>query len=71
MYDGDINTSPQAEVRMIDFAQCVLKGEENNTHVGPDAGYMKGLRNLIAIFKNIRNSMDNTTVSIVDEMPCS
>jgi len=66
MYDGDMNkkTSPHAEVRMIDFAQCVVKAEENNTHVGPDTGYMKGLHNLIDIFKNILNSIDSSAVSI-------
>jgi len=59
MYDGDTSMkSPHVEVRMIDFAHCVLKHDELNTHKGPDKGYIKGLQNTIDIFKNIRNSFE-------------
>ena len=71
MYDGDTSDddgddcgdsnnchnhrTPHVEVRMIDFAQCVLKEEVQNSHKGPDRGYIKGLGNVIDILKNLRN----------------
>ena len=73
MYDGDNKYSesdngdntlknPHVEVRMIDFAQCVVKGEPHNLHIGPDRGYVKGLRNVIDILKNLRNgSLEDST----------
>ena len=32
---GDNHRTPHVEVRMIDFAQCVLKEEAQNVHSGP------------------------------------
>ena len=72
MYDGNTgddddgdnhhHSTPHVEVRMIDFAQCVLKEETQNSHIGPDCGYIKGLRNVIDIFKNLRNgSLEDPT----------
>lgn len=70
MYDGDTgddddcgdNDHCHVEVRMIDFAQCVLKEEVQNSHRGPDRGYIKGLRNVIDILKNLKNgSLENST----------
>ena len=52
---GDNHRAPHVEVRMIDFAQCVLKEEAQNAHSGPDRGYIKGLCNVIDILKNLRN----------------
>lgn len=53
MYDGDINSEPRVEVRIIDFANCVVKGQKNNYHVGPDRGFILGVTSLIDIFTNI------------------
>lgn len=51
VYDGDI-TNNDVEVKMIDFAQSRVKEEPNNNHVGPDKGYILGLKSLINIYSD-------------------
>ncbi len=56
MYEGDIGNGMHHnfEVRMIDFSHVTMGGE-NNEHVGPDTGYLVGLRNLIRLFNKFRD----------------
>ena len=56
--DGDFHDKkccdlPSVKVRMIDFAHATHKGfaEDKTRHVGPDHGYMFGLKNLITLFQ--------------------
>ena len=56
MYDGDMDDnceSPQAEVRMIDFAHTQVKGGKGNSHIGPDRGYIMGVTSLINVFTQL------------------
>ena len=53
LYDGNTidhyENAPQIEVKMIDFAQTRVKEEPSNHHVGPDRGYILGIKTLIRI----------------------
>jgi len=51
LYDGDIHRLCDVEVRMIDFANVTLY---NEAHVGPDHGYMFGLKNLCKLLDDIK-----------------
>lgn len=44
------------DVRMIDFAHSTHSGFQNDTtvHIGPDQGYLFGLKNLIDVFTDMR-----------------
>jgi len=45
---------PHVDVRMIDFAHATHHGflHDKTAHVGPDHGYLFGLKNLIQLFEN-------------------
>ena len=61
MYDGHeaASTTSKVEVRMIDFAQSRIKSEETNYHIGPDQGYILGVKSLVDIFTEINQSIRN------------
>ena len=58
LYDGDIRALPNVEIRMIDFANVTLFNEE---HVGPDRGYLFGLRNLCKLLDDIKSGIGTCT----------
>lgn len=51
---------PLVDVRMIDFAHATHQGflHDKTPHVGPDHGYLFGLKNLIQLFENKLYSSD-------------
>lgn len=63
---------PHVDVRMIDFAHATHHGflQDKTAHVGPDHGYLFGLKNLIQLFENEVHSdetgRDSTAVTTDD-----
>ena len=52
--DDDVINSDLVDARIIDFAHSTHKGLRDSTqHVGPDEGFIMGLKNFIAILKDI------------------
>ena len=58
-YDGDINSKREAQIKMIDFANCFTQVPPNAlyppTTSGPDHGFMKGLETLIKVLDEIQS----------------
>ena len=59
LYDGHEGDGvvPRIDVKMIDFAQTRVKEEPTNHHVGPDRGYILGIKTLIKITAEIKASI--------------
>jgi Inositol polyphosphate kinase len=57
LYDGQNNPSKAADIKMIDFANCItsldLVCNYPPSTNGPDGGYLLGLRTLISKFEEI------------------
>ena len=53
---------PHVDVRMIDFAHATHQGflQDKTAHVGPDHGYLFGLKNLIQLFETELCSPDTS-----------
>lgn len=63
---------PQVDIRMIDFAHATHHGFLHDTaHVGPDHGYIFGLKNLIQLFENELYDSDAGKDSAVSADDCS
>lgn len=56
---------PHVDVRMIDFAHATHHGflQDKTAHVGPDHGYLFGLKNLIQLFETELYSSDDSQIS--------
>lgn len=61
LYDGDVNKTPQVDVRMIDFAKSIVKNDIENHHMGPDSGYILGVTSLINIFTSLDEKLNLDT----------
>ena len=59
--NGSYSGSPKISVRMIDFAHATHQGflQDQTSHVGPDHGYIFGLKNLMQLFQRLYD--DNTS----------
>ena len=57
MYDGAVEKTedPRFVIRMIDFAQVTLFDEK---HLGPDDGYLFGLKNLTDLLQEIKDEIE-------------
>lgn len=70
LFDGGANPTKSADIRMIDFANCVTSLEIGSylpTTKGPDGGYLLGLRTLISNFEEIYADLVPTGCSYIDE----
>jgi hypothetical protein len=60
-YDGDMNSKLEAQIKMIDFANCLMTLENNcnypPTTNGPDGGYLLGLKTLRDNLQDIYNEL--------------
>lgn len=67
------NFYPHVDVRMIDFAHATHHGflQDKTAHVGPDHGYLFGLKNLIQLFENELYSSDVSQESLAATDDCS
>lgn len=63
---------PTVDVRMIDFAHATHQGflQDKTAHVGPDHGYLFGLKNLIQLFETELCSSDVSQDSTVTTDEC-
>lgn len=61
LYDGHSNSQKKADIKMIDFANCInsldLVCNYPPTTNGPDGGYLLGLRTLITNFEEIYSDL--------------
>lgn len=54
-YDGNNESCEPADMRIIDFAHSTHKGLKDTVlHQGPDGGFLHGLKNFLAILKDIQ-----------------
>lgn len=64
-YDGSFESDRKADIKMIDFANCVMTLDKNcnypPTTSGPDGGYLLGLRTLITNFEEIYKELSDGT----------
>ena len=75
LHDPSVTSStlhPHVDVRMIDFAHATHHGflQDKTAHVGPDHGYLFGLKNLIHLFDNELYSSDPSQESAVTTDEC-
>jgi hypothetical protein len=60
-YDGDVSQAREAQIKMIDFANCVTSIDPNcnypPTTNGPDGGYLLGLQTLMNHFEEIHQEL--------------
>ncbi|KAJ3272409.1 hypothetical protein HDV01_005592 [Terramyces sp. JEL0728] len=61
LYDGHLNPKKPVDIRMIDFANCIMTIDPNAnyppTTAGPDSGYLLGLQTLISNFEEIYDEL--------------
>ncbi|KAJ2993251.1 Inositol hexakisphosphate kinase 1 [Globomyces sp. JEL0801] len=68
LYDGQLNPTKEVDIKMIDFANCILSIDYNAnyppTTVGPDSGYLHGLQTLITNFQELYDDLSqNNTIT--------
>ena len=72
-YDGDMNSTREAKIKMIDFANCLTQIPTDAlyppTTSGPDHGFMKGLETLIKILEEIRSDFNGYEKDPVGHVP--
>ncbi|KAJ3256066.1 hypothetical protein HK103_005749 [Boothiomyces macroporosus] len=61
LYDGHLNPKKPVDIKMIDFANCIMTIDPNTnyppTTTGPDSGYLLGLQTLISNFEEIYDEL--------------
>lgn len=74
LHEPTSSLHPPIDVRMIDFAHATHYGflQDKTAHVGPDHGYLFGLKNLIQLFESEVHSAetsckDNVTPMATDD----